>query len=461
MEAQESSRFTRVAHRVAIALVAIGAAAMLVFGDRPTTHLLPDGRAIHKRIVVSYWEEWTGFEGRAMEHIVNKFNTSQHHIFINMVEVSNVNIKTLISTAGGDPPDLVTIWSGIMGQFISYKALTNLNILLRQHVVTPHTFVPFAWKLCAPYGTLYGLPATTDPNALYWNKILFAKAGLNPDKPPTTLKQLSRMAARLTIIKPDGTIKQAGFLPMEPNWYAADWGIYFGNHIYNFKTGYFNIDTPQQIAAYRWVQSFSKALGYQEVDSFQSGFGEFNSPLNPFMDGQVAMELQGPFLANFINRNNPRLIGHYGVAPFPTSFGPPGAATFGDCDIWVIPRGAKHVQAALEVMKFFIQQKNLEYLNDKQAKPSPLMKTSAAYIRRNPNPYIQVFDRISRNPNVQSLPPSPIWPRVNGQLTVMANRIWMGASVMGQIRHAQFLADQWVQRENHLAALRLKRELHR
>ncbi|EQD63367.1 extracellular solute-binding protein family 1, partial [mine drainage metagenome] len=163
------------------------------------------------RIVVSYWEEWTGFEGRAMEHIVNEFNTSQHHIFINMVEVSNVNIKTLISTAGGDPPDLVTIWSGIMGQFIAYNALTNLNTLVRHHVVTPHTFVPFAWKLCAPYGTLYGLPATTDPNALYWNKILFAKAGLNPDKPPTTLKQLSEMAARLTIIKPDGTIQQAGF----------------------------------------------------------------------------------------------------------------------------------------------------------------------------------------------------------------------------------------------------------
>lgn len=113
----------------------------------------------------------------------------------------------------------------------------------------------------------------------------------------------------------------------------------------------------------------------------------------------------------------------------------------------------------LQVLKFFIQQKNLEYLNDKQAKPSPLMKTSTAYIRRNPNPYIQVFDRISRNPNVQSLPPSPIWPRVNGQLTVMANRIWMGASVIGQIRHAQFLADQWVQRENHLAELRLKQEL--
>ena len=459
MEIQESSRLSRLIHRSAVALVALGAAAILAFGDRPSTHILPDGQPVHKRVVVSYWEEWTGFEGRAMRHIVNKFNMSQHHIYINMVEVSNVNIKTLISTAGGDPPDLVTLWSAVMGQFISYHALTSLNTLVRHKVVTPHTFVPFAWKLCAPDGTLYGLPATTDPNALYWNKILFARAGLDPDKPPTTLRQLDTMARRLTIISPDGAIRQAGFLPMEPNWYSPDWGIYFGNHIYNRQTGFFNIDTPQQRRAYRWFQSFSQRLGYREVDSFQSGFGPFNSPLNPFMDGRVAMELQGPFLANFINRNNPELIGHYGVAAFPTSFGPPGAATFGDCDIWVIPRGAHHVSAALEVLKYFIARKNLEYLNDQQAKPSPLLKVSRKFIRRNPNAYIQVFETIARSPHVQSLPPSALWPRVNLQLKVMANRIWMGASVAGQLRHAQALADQWVRREKHLAALRHRREL--
>lgn len=460
MDTQESSRFARVAHRIAIAIVAIGAAAMFVFGDRPSTHILPNGKPIHKRIVISYWEEWTGFEGRAMARIVDNFNTSQDHIYINMVEVSNVNIKTLISTAGGDPPDLVTLWSAIMGQFISYNALTSLNTLLRHHVVTSHTFVPYAWKLCAPYGTLYGLPATIDPNALYWNKILFAKAGLNPDKPPESLQQLDDMAARLTMISPGGTIRQAGFLPMEPNWYATEWGTYFGNHIYTFKTGDFNIDTPQQIQAYRWFQSFARRLGYQNVDTFQSGFGQFNSPLNPFIDGQVAMELQGPFLANFIDRNNPKLIGHYGVAPFPTSFGRPGDATYGDCDIWAIPRGARHVKAAMEVMKFFIRRKNLEYLNDKQAKPSPLMKISRKFIRNNPNPFIQVFDRIARNATVQSAPPSPIWPRVHNQLTVMANRIWMGASVRAQLGRAQFLTNQWVRRENHLEELRLKQELH-
>ena len=458
MEMRETSRFSRLAHRLGIVIVGIGAVTMFVFGDKPTTHILPNGRPIHHRLVVSYWEEWTGFEGRAMRHIVNAFNLSQHRIYINMVEVSDVNIKTLISTAGGDPPDVVTLWSGSMGQFIAYHALTSLNVLLKDHVVTAQTFVPYAWKLCAPYGTIYGLPATIDPNALYWNKILFARAGLNPDQPPTTFKQLDEMTNRLTIVNPDGSIRQAGFLPMEPNWFRADWGIYFGNQIYNFKTGYFNIDTPPQRAAYHWFQSFSRRLGYQDVDNFQSGFGQFNSPLNPFIDGEVAMELQGPFLTNFIKSNNPALIGHYGVAPFPTSFGPPGAAAYGDSDIWVIPRGARHVQAALEVLKFFIRQKNLEYLSDKQAKPSPLMKTSRAFIRNNPNPFIRVFDQIARNPHVQSLPPSAIWPRVNGQLNVMANRIWMGAAVTDQLRHTQYLADQWARRQNHLAALREKME---
>ena len=179
------------------------------------------------------------------------------------------------------------------------------------------------------------------------------------------------------------------------------------------------------------------------LEKFRGGFGPFNSPLNPFMSQRVAMEIQGPYFANFIEKNNPKLIGEYGVAPFPTSFGPPGSAVFGDCDVWAIPRGARHVQAALTVLNFFIRRKNIEYLCDKQCKPSPLMKVSRNFIRRNPNPYIKLFERVTKSKNVQLAPMDILWSRVYSDLHSCVQRIWTGHSVSRSLAHCQRAADRW------------------
>lgn len=423
----------------------LGAAALLIFGDKPTFHKLPDGRVVHNRVVVSYWENWTGFEGRAMTHVVNAFNMSQNRIFINTVQVSDLDIKALISVAGNDPPDIVTLWSRDMGQYVANDALTPLDVLEKDGVVNRHTFVPYVWRLCTPFHHLYALGATPETCALYWNKNLFRNAGLDPNKPPTTIAELDAMARRLTIFNSNGGIRQIGFLPTIPDWSGWEimWGIYFGNHLFNPKTGGYQINTPQQRAAYKWYQSFSRRYGYRELEKFQGGFGPFNSSLNPFMSQHVAMEIQGPYFANFIEKNNPEMKGEYGVAPFPTAFGPPGAAVFGDCDVWAIPRGARHVQAALTVLKFFIQQKNIEYLCDKQCKPSPLMKVSGSFIRNNPNPYIRLFERVTKSKNVQLAPMDILWSRVYSELRSCVQRIWAGHSVGRSLAHAQRVVDRW------------------
>ena len=43
------------------------------------------------------------------------------------------------------------------------------------------------------------------------------------------------------------------------------------------------------------------------MSDFRSGVGNFDSPQNAFLAGQVAMEMQGPFLANFIYHRNPAM----------------------------------------------------------------------------------------------------------------------------------------------------------
>src|SRR5262245_9067259 len=58
------------------------------------------------RVRVSYWEKWTGMEKDAIEAVVQDFNRSQSRIWVDYQSVSLYQQKTLIATAGGDPPDI-------------------------------------------------------------------------------------------------------------------------------------------------------------------------------------------------------------------------------------------------------------------------------------------------------------------------------------------------------------------
>ena len=52
-------------------------------------------------------------------------------------------------------------------------------------------------------GRLYGVPLYADVSALFWNKDLFRKAGLDPEKPPTSLAEIREYADKITALGGD------------------------------------------------------------------------------------------------------------------------------------------------------------------------------------------------------------------------------------------------------------------
>lgn len=463
--------------RILTILFILAGVALVLFGKRPTDFRLADpsgppgntlGPAVGNRTIVTFWEKWSRHERDAMQDIVDRFNRSQDRIFVNMVSMSNINQKMLISTAGGDPPDIAGLWSSQVAPYMASNAIEPLDELTHDNTVTPNTYKPYVYRICAPLqpdGTrrLFAASSTPSVCALYWNKTLFREAGLDPESPPRTIEELDAMAAKLTVTK-GADITRAGFLPNHPGWWDYYWGIYFGNDLYDEATGLFRINTPAQQRAFTWYQSYARRYGTEPIQQFTKSVGAFATPQNPFYTGKVAMVVQGPFFAEFIRRNSPGLVGNYGVTfiPLPADIGKPGDIALGDLDVWVIPRGARHKQEALEVLRFFTRQDNMERLAAGHAKPSPLTSVSDSFLTNNPNPFIRVFEQIMLSPTVHIMPQSPVWERVQSEINQANDRILSNPTptvVPENLRYVQQRADQFVSEFNHYHQMRQNRGL--
>ena len=381
------------------------------------------------RVVLKYWEKWTGAEASAMQRVVDQFNSSQDRIAVEYLSMSSVDRKTLVATAGGDPPDVAGLWVFNIFSFADRDALMPLDGFIQADGYRPEQ-----WKarysavyadMCEYRGRIWALPSTPATTALHWNKRLFREAGLDPERPPRTLIELDQFAEKLTRRDSrSGAIVQLGFLPQEPGWFAWSFPKWFGGEYWD-GTDITIGKRAENLECYRWVESYTRKYGLAQVREFTSGFGNFASPLNPFMSGKLAMELQGVWMDNFINQFAPGL--EYGVAPWPMVRSGQEDFTVADSDMLAIPRGAKHPKEAWEFIRFIssinpkaqseAELRGMELLCYLQKKHSPLREWSPFFEQHHPHRYVALFRRLAESPNAIHIPKIGIWQEYNRELS--------------------------------------------
>ncbi|MGQ9730299.1 MAG: ABC transporter substrate-binding protein [Candidatus Zipacnadales bacterium] len=376
------------------------------------------------RVVVTYWEKWTGFEGEAMRKTVQAFNESQERIEVRLFTTSQIDRKMLMATAGGIPPDVAGLWSNNVIPYADKNALLPLDDYAAAAEIHREDYISLYWAQCYHRGHLWALPSTPASLALHWNKRLFREAGLDPNRPPQTIEELDEYAKRLTIRDTQGNIKQIGFMPAEPGWWPWAWGYFFGGRLWNGKDQ-ITAAAPENIRAYQWVRSYADRLGVKQLQVFASGFGNFSSPENPFLSEIVAMELQGVWMHNFIEKYAPHV--EWGAAPFPYPADRPDLknSTLVECDVLVIPRGATHPDEAFEFIAFVNRREGSEILNMGQRKFTPLLDVSEAFLAEHPNPYIDVFINLAKSPNAFIPPEIPLWQEYQAELSTAFDQIWL------------------------------------
>ena len=362
---------------------------------------------------VTYWQYWTGFEGKAIEKLVKRFNDTHTNIKVKMLTISEPRKKTLLSIIGGTPPDVISSIAAWVPELSSKGALIPLDDLCKENMITKDLFMPVFWKMLTLHDHTWALPTTPTATALYWNKNLFKDSGLNPDIPPKTLKELEIFSDKLTKKNKDGRIIQAGFLPSWPSWVFGFYGVIFGGKWGDLKSGKITANNPFNIEAWEWAQSLVKRLGSKNVQTFQEEFGNYQGPNNPFYTQMIALEINGVWEGNFISRFAPQI--KYGVAPMPTKNKAP--ITIVDTDCILIPKGSKHPKEAFEFIKWLIQPENLEELCTLQGKFSPLIYSDRVdFIKKHPHPYIKIFIDLAKSKSATFFPQNTFYEQYRREL---------------------------------------------
>jgi len=394
---------------------------------------------------IIYWEKWTGFEGEAMDAIIDDFNTQEAAraktdpnyapIEVEKVTVSKIEQKLLIAIAGGSPPDLAGNYSFCVAAYADNGALTDLGPLLSEAGFDRSRYIEHYLQLGEYRGKTWALPLVPASTALLLNKRLFAEAGLDPEQPPTTIEELDADAEKLTkweVTLPGGEkrietgylpqvpssqkrLLQAGFLPGEPIWWLYGWGYFFGGRLLA-SPGRVSSADPANIRGFDWVASYSKKFGVDVIKRFRSGFGNSSSPQSAFLTGKVAMEMQGVWIHNYIEKYAPGL--QWTAAPFPYPAGHPELAgtTHAEADVLMIPKGSPHPAEAFAFMQYASRQTVLEKLCLAQQKFTPLKSVSEEFWQAHPNPYIRLFRELGTSKNAVAMPHTGIWNEYNREL---------------------------------------------
>lgn len=408
----------RIPRRIALGVFAAVGLGYALFGPSP-------GRARSDgRLVLDYWEKWTGLEGKAMQKVVGEFNASQDRIFVRYFATSGIDEKTQIAIAGGAPPDIVGLWNYSVPAFAASNAILPLDDLARPHGITPDIYAKGVGQVVSYHGRMWATVNTAGCLALYYNRAHFREVGLDPDNPPRTIEEFDAACRKLHITR-GSTIERMGFHHREPGWWSFIWGSQFGGRLFDESGDTSTLTEPANIRGYEWVQSYPKEYGLKAVNDFRSSFGNYDSPLNAFVAGRLSMVVQGPWLANMINLHRPDL--DYGVAPFPVAAGleredePMGLI---DTDVLVIPRGAKNPEASMEFVAYTQRQDVVEFLSTVHCKGSPLKVSSEEFRRDHPNKGIAVFEAISRSPRAYIVPATPTWSQMKDEMDRALDRVW-------------------------------------
>jgi multiple sugar transport system substrate-binding protein len=265
------------------------------------------------------------------------------------------------------------------------------------------SLAPSHIKLGTYEGKKYAVPHTLDLSVIFWNKDLYSKAGLDPEKGPTSLKELAEHARKIQALGGDingttlgGNCGGCGVFTIWPSVWAA------GADVMNPDGTLATLDTqPVKDVFAIWRQLYADGIA-------QPGSKDEQGPtwVGRFLSGKVGV---GPMPSTTLAGMDKAGL-KIGVVPIPGPDG--GQSTFVGGDVIGISSTTKNAEAAWHFLAWTLSEaaqvevlaKNKDLIartdlvENKYSAADPRVVTSLKVIANGKTPYALNFNQTFNNP---------------------------------------------------------------
>ncbi|MFN8526512.1 MAG: ABC transporter substrate-binding protein [Chloroflexota bacterium] len=291
----------------------------------------------------------------AFQKIIDRFHQSQSRVKMDVILVPQTEIGTKLATAiaGGEPPDAVRLGGpAINALFINNKHAAALDDF--DSKISTYDWHPDVKRMVSRDGKMYAMPVNSGVQALIWNKDLYQKAGLDPEKPPTTLAQVLEYAAK---VGASGEGRWGHYTTTAPTFQTG--GDYFPAVLWSFggkeisedgKTVAFN--SPEGVEALQWYKDLvdKKGVPAKQINETQM--------LTDYLTGSVGSMAAFPALLARVSEAPFKS----GSAPFPA--GPKGSIAPLGCGTIMVMAKSKNPTAGWEFARFIgLEPANMAFWN--------------------------------------------------------------------------------------------------
>ena len=308
-----------------------------------------------------WWHITTDQVGKPdFQAIADAYMAANPNVKINITVLENEAFKTKLATSiqSGDVPDLFQSWGG--GTMAQQADAGMLKDITTDIASWKDTINPGALSIYAYNGKQYGVPWDMGMIGFWYNKDLFAKAGIT--SPPTTWDEYLTDVAKL---------KKSGVAPLaiagKDKWPSMHLWTYLvlreggGQALADMiQSGDWNTDACKAAGA--------EVLKLNALNPYQPGYksADYNAEAASVGNGKAAMELMGqwaPAVQNDQSADKKGLGDKLGWFAFPVITGGAGAATDGVGGGNGIAVGKDAPPEAIDFLKFFNSVENGTKLN--------------------------------------------------------------------------------------------------
>ena len=218
-------------------------------------------------VEIRFWHSMSSANENALEKLTDRYNSSQSKVKVALTRQGTYDEsiqKYVAAVRGGDLPQMIQTEETAMQTMIDSKSIVPIGACVAAENYDTSDFTP---GLIAQYslgGVLQTMPFQLSNPILYYDKKIFRAAGLDADKPPTTLNEILDASRKIVATgKAKGAADKAFALELQA-WYPEQFISKAGEAIVDNDNGRIarataaKLDSKAFTDTLQWIATMNK-----------------------------------------------------------------------------------------------------------------------------------------------------------------------------------------------------------